>query len=128
MKVAVSRTQARDLFLLGFLALQIGLPLHHYLGSDPFDERFAWRMFSPQRMAECQVVFRQAGKRVDRSARFHLVWNNLAERGRDQVLRRMTTQLCADKKPVTLTAKCTLVDGQSRQLYDGASDLCEASP
>ena len=128
MNVDSAPSRIRDLFLLCFLALQFGLPLHYYLGSDPFDERFAWRMFSPLRMAECEVRFTQAGRKVERSQRFHLVWNKLADRGRDQVLRRMADQLCAEQGPVTLQAICTLPDGGQRHLYDGDTDQCGETP
>ena len=33
--------QKRNLLVLGFLALQLGLPLSYYLDDDPYDERFA---------------------------------------------------------------------------------------
>jgi len=41
-------------FIAVFVIAQLLLPLHYYLArKDPHDERFAWRMFSPMRMARC---------------------------------------------------------------------------
>jgi hypothetical protein len=54
-------TTLRNLFIVGWVGLQVALPLSYYLGDDRFDERFAWRMFSPVRLSECRV------KLVDRT-------------------------------------------------------------
>ena len=116
----------RNLFIVCILGVQLGLPLRYYLGNDPFDERFAWRMFSAERMADCQVRFTQANKRVDHKQRFHLVWNNLANRGRGPVLDRMVEQLCDEGGPVTVQATCS-IPGQDVELHDGRSNLCEPS-
>ncbi|MBW2464764.1 MAG: hypothetical protein JRH11_24155, partial [Deltaproteobacteria bacterium] len=40
----------KNTLIVAFLAFQLLLPLRYYMGSDEFDERFAWRMFSPIRM------------------------------------------------------------------------------
>lgn len=48
------RRRARA-FFLAFLALQMIVPLTYYLRDDPYDERFAWRMFSNVRMHSCQT-------------------------------------------------------------------------
>ena len=42
----------RGRFIAVFIATQLVLPLRYYvLRDDEHDERFAWRMFSPMRMA-----------------------------------------------------------------------------
>lgn len=38
-----------------FLLFQAFAPLHYYLGEHPWDERFAWRMYSAVRVARCQL-------------------------------------------------------------------------
>lgn len=38
-----------------FLIFQALAPLHYYLGDHPWDERFAWRMYSAVRVARCQL-------------------------------------------------------------------------
>lgn len=38
-----------------FLVFQTLAPLHYYLGEHPWDERFAWRMYSAVRVARCQL-------------------------------------------------------------------------
>ena len=69
-----------------FLALVLGsqalLPAHYYLGTDPLDERFAWRMFSPVRMLTCQVEYEVQGVPVALPEHFHSAWITLVKRGR----------------------------------------------
>jgi hypothetical protein len=65
---ALART-GRGRFIIAFLAVQLLLPLHYYLvRHDPHDERFAWRMFSPMRMADCAVREPGASSNVCRVA------------------------------------------------------------
>jgi len=46
--------QLKKILLLGFLLLQIYIPLRYYLyDHSPLDERFAWRMLSATRMNKC---------------------------------------------------------------------------
>ena len=47
MSRAPSKSRLANIFIVAVIASQIWLPLSYYLGDDPFDERFAWRMFSP---------------------------------------------------------------------------------
>jgi hypothetical protein len=47
------KRRASDWFIVGFLALQVALPLRYYLLGGGADERFAWRMFSSQRLMRC---------------------------------------------------------------------------
>ena len=39
-----------------FVAFQLAVPLSYYLRADPYDERFAWRMFSDLRVHHCETV------------------------------------------------------------------------
>ncbi|MGF1467876.1 MAG: hypothetical protein ACFCGT_17285 [Sandaracinaceae bacterium] len=72
-----------------WLLLQAALPLRYYLGDDPYDERFAWRMFSTVRLARCElrVIERREGRwrRTPLGRTLHVAWIGLLERNRPAV-------------------------------------------
>jgi len=116
-----------DLFLIAFLALQIAIPLHYYGGfSDPYDERFAWRMFSPTRMARCEFRFVADGQQVRVGEKFHQAWLHIARRGRKNVIERMAQTLCSDEaiNELKLTMICVGVDNKTDNIASGGFDLC----
>lgn len=110
----------RSLFIIAFLAAQIYLPLSYYLKpnplpalldgggasapvtlpdeADPFDERFAWRMFSPIRVARCDVDLYDAtsGARqpVSLGREIHFLWVNLMKRARGAVFTEFARWRC----------------------------------
>ncbi len=81
-------------FALAVLACQIILPLSYYLRDDPYDERFAWRMFSAERMHICstkaiEIVAAGGGKRVrplPLRATLHQAWLTHIKRNRRPVV------------------------------------------
>ncbi|MBZ0237544.1 MAG: hypothetical protein K8M05_34820 [Deltaproteobacteria bacterium] len=82
-------------FIVAFVALQLLLPLHYYLVRlDAHDERFAWRMFSPTRMVQCQVDFTVDGQAIAAGREFHTAWGEIAVRGRRVVVEAMGAHLC----------------------------------
>ena len=101
-------TTLRNLFIVGWVGLQVALPLSYYLGDDRFDERFAWRMFSPVRLSECRV------KLVDRTdgaatiirpnAELHEVWGNLLSRARSPVVHAYAKRWCDRRRDAGATA------------------------
>jgi hypothetical protein len=98
-------------FIHLFLAAQLALPLSYYLSREVgYDERFAWRMFSAERMATCAPVFQlgEARRRVPLMATFHEAWVTLAQRGRRDVIEAMAARLCRDNpgEPVRLDLRC----------------------
>lgn len=101
----------KNVAIVAFLALQIGLPLSYYLSDTPYDERFAWRMFSPIRLIKCDVTLFDAtggGKRPLRDlAEMHVVWRNLMERGRLPVVDAFARQWCAEAPDRALTVDLT---------------------
>ena len=129
-------------FIHLFLAAQLALPLSYYLAGadDGYDERFAWRMFSAERMAVCTPVFLvgEARRRVPLLATFHEAWVTLAQRGRREVIEAMAARLCRDNpgEPVRLDLRCEEparagdpLDGRrpgftTRVLEEGLWDLC----
>lgn len=115
-------------FIHLYLAVQIALPLTYYnLRRDKYDERFAWRMFSAERMVQCRHVFRVDGKPVRLGSRLHEAWLTLASRGRREVLEAIAARLCAGDpgKPVTLELTCKTADKKIEQPSAGLWDLCQ---
>ncbi|MCB9538904.1 MAG: hypothetical protein H6704_21940 [Myxococcales bacterium] len=92
----------RNALIAGFVALQIALPLSYYLGDDPYDERFAWRMFSPVRLARCTLQAFDETDGVRRPMRLgedlHVVWINLMKRARRQVIDHWAFDWCAEQR------------------------------
>ncbi len=116
---------SRGRFILAFIALQLVLPLHYYIGrDDKHDERWAWRMFSPMRMARCRSAIAIDGRPANLGASFHEAWIEVAERGRLSVVERMARKLCGDNpgKPVEVTLDCTYVDRPPATF--GGFDVC----
>ncbi|MGK0362240.1 MAG: hypothetical protein ACI9U2_004560 [Bradymonadia bacterium] len=89
----------KNVLIALFLALQIGLPLSYYLGDEPHDERFAWRMFSPIRLIKCDVTLYDASggarARIRPLQEMHVVWRNLMRRGRIPVVEAFARTWCA---------------------------------
>ncbi|MBV8758874.1 MAG: hypothetical protein JO257_16425 [Deltaproteobacteria bacterium] len=115
----------RGRFIAAFLLVQLLLPLAYYVGRrDPHDERFAWRMFSPMRMAKCTPHFTVGGTPLALPTTFHEAWIEIAERGRFIVLEAMAAKLCHDHPgtPVELTLDCTYLD-RDPHTY-GGHDMC----
>lgn len=115
----------RGRFIAAFLAAQLLIPLHYYLlRRDPHDERYAWRMFSPTRMARCRSSFTIDNERVNLGAEFHEAWLTMVERGRVVVIEQMARRLCEKNpgKAVEVTLQCNYLD-KPPATY-GGFDLC----
>lgn len=114
-------------FIHVFVAIQIALPLHYYfLREDENDERFAWRMFSTNRMIRCQSAFVADGERIRLLDHFHEAWPRLVRRARLHVIERMALKLC-DEEPdrdVRVYLKCRELGGETTTLADGDWNLC----
>lgn len=116
----------RGRFILVFVASQLLLPLHYYLGRrDPHDERFAWRMFSPMRMTKCVPTITIDGAPVALASQFHEAWLELADRGRFVVLEAMGAKLCHDHPgaDVEVALDCTYLDRPAATF--GHYDMCQ---
>jgi hypothetical protein len=116
----------RGRFIAIFVASQLLLPLHYYFGRrDPHDERFAWRMFSPMRMAQCTPQFKLDGKQLDLRTEFHEAWIEIASRGRFVVIEAMAHRLCTShpNTKVEVSLDCSYID---RPAYSyGGYDMCQ---
>ena len=117
----------RDLFILAVVVLQGLLPLHYYLGaSHPYDERFAWRMFSETRLVNCQVKFEAQNEEIPLKRSFHSAWITLLKRGRPSVVQGVQERVCAThpEQSVTLTYRCRQLDGENPVFSDGTEQVC----
>jgi hypothetical protein len=116
----------RGRFILAFLAVQLVAPLHYYLvRRDPHDERFAWRMFSPMRMAKCKADLSVDGQPVNLYSEFHEAWIEIAQRGRFVVIEEMAQKLCEKNKGkrVDVSLDCTYLD--KKPAHFGGQNMCE---
>ena len=116
----------RGRFILAFLAIQLLAPLTYYaLRRDPHDERYAWRMFSPMRMAQCKAQLSVDGEPVALYSKFHEAWIELAQRGRLVVIEEMAEKLCEDNKGkrVEVSLDCTYLDREPA--HYGGKNMCE---
>lgn len=105
---------------------QLLIPLTYYAHRrDPHDERFAWRMFSPIRMAKCTPDIRVDGKRLDPYTEFHEGWIEMAKRGRFRVVEEMARHLCREKAEVIIKLSCEYL-GQKEPVVYGGFNMCVA--
>lgn len=111
------------------LLLQLAGPLGYYLGSDPFDERFAWRMFSGLRVTPCHAqVFEErngkltplvlTGRAQGPHGALHPAWRHLIERNRTVVIEKFMTTRCTEPNTtrITLISRCRLFDARKHDL------------
>ncbi len=117
-EVPAQRPIARGLFV-GWMIVQLAIPLTYYLSDDVYDERFAWRMFSAVRVQDCDVDARETvagGERtIDLQTVLPAPWVALIGRNRPAVLRRFLTYRCgseAHPSSVVLTHRCRSASGQ----------------
>lgn len=119
----------RHVLIALFIAVQMGIPLHHYFAADnPYDPRFAWRMLLDGSVTTCATELRQDGVPVDVGREFGAHWASLTGGGRIHIARAMARRLCA-KKPgsrVTISMRCNLFGGGEVVLADGTSSECPA--
>jgi hypothetical protein len=105
------------IFLGVFLLLQALIPLRYYLGDDPYDERFSWRMFSAVRVHRCRVMAAEtiggAPRQIALSREIHRAWINTLSRNRDAVTRKFLRSRCEGEgvSEVRVTNNCVDPDG-----------------
>jgi len=98
--------------ILALLTFQLVVPLTYYLRDDPYDERFAWRMFSAIRLHACQPIASETtteGERpVDLPRVIHQAWINTMARNREDVIRAFLAKRCEEEgvETATLTNRC----------------------
>jgi len=87
--------------VLAALGLQVALPASYYLGGDPEDERFAWRMFSQRMLWSCELRVRGETARGVRplDLKEHLLqpWRRGVANGSDAITAAVFDHLCAER-------------------------------
>lgn len=87
-------------FVAALVALQLLIPLTYYLRDDPYDERFAWRMFSGVRLHRCQTEAFDLNGEQARPIRLpqviHRAWINHLSRNRRSVVHAFLERRCED--------------------------------
>lgn len=105
------------LFIVVAVLAQLLIPLTYYLRDDPYDERFAWRMFSGVRMQECEgSVLERHGETELAVNPYEVVpagWVTSLERNRRSVVERYLELRCEDEgmTSVRFENRCREVDG-----------------
>ena len=109
-----------DLCIVGYLAIQVALPLAYYAGlRAPTDERFAWRMFSAVRLDRCEVEVSEKARASGTPRTLPLqqivqeAWIHELERGQPRVVDRFLRRACEDARveEVTFSRRCHAADG-----------------
>ncbi len=128
------RRWALHALVLGFLGLQLGAPISYYLQDDRYDERFAWRMFSPTRMVKCQATLtdRTDGAEIPVNLKREIpdAWRTWFTRGHVRVVRAFGTWRCEDARArgfdphLTASLTCRRPDGSVDVLLEHTEDLC----
>ena len=108
-----------------FVVVQLLLPLLYFTRKDPHDERFAWRMFSPMRMAHCTPTATIDDAPFNLGRAFHEAWLELAQRGRFRVIEAMGARLCQEhpNTKVRISIDCVYLDREPRSY--GGYDMCQ---
>ncbi len=113
-------------FIAAFLVIQVALPLRYYIAGQSYDERFAWRMYSAQRMAQCEVRFSREGEGLATDG-LHSSWGALMKRGRGSVIEAWGNRLCLEEPGVVLNWRCIHPDGERRWVVRD-QPICEGTP
>lgn len=122
--------------ILAALAFQLIVPLTYYVRSDPYDERFAWRMFSAVRLHRCQTSASETVGEVEQSIALtrviHRAWVNHLSRNRRDVVHAFLHRRCREDgvAKVMVQNDCTTPDGATLepQVYEldcGSGELIE---
>ena len=101
------------------VAAQLLVPLTYYLRDDPYDERFAWRMFSGVRLQQCDALATEVHAGSERRVALYGAlspgWVANLERNRRVVIDRYLEHRCALEgvSAVRVVNQCRDVDGSA---------------
>jgi hypothetical protein len=116
-----ARPRRVHLLVAALLLVQVAVPLTYYGSHDPYDERFAWRMFSGVRVLECRLAAFEtvdgAEREIALTQTLHVAWINLLRRNREAVQRRFLEWRCDVEgvEAVRLVNRCVGADRRVRQ-------------
>jgi ferredoxin len=120
-----------SLFIAAVVLSQLLLPATYYVGDDAYDERFAWRMFSPIRVTPCQYRwFEGAERRPFRPDDVQAVWRSLMRRGRLDVVHGYARRRCEAIGPgarIAVELTCYGPGDRVDPVLKADQNLCEAS-
>jgi hypothetical protein len=128
-----ARRRAAQVGAALWLAFHVLVPLRYYVlpGHDPYDERFAWRMFSAVRVQRCEVTVEETILDTPRPVRLvtwlPMPWIALVERNRPAVQRGLLSFRCdAETRPrrVEVRSRCVEASGERARPIRRAID-CE---
>lgn len=104
-----------------WVAFLVLVPLRYYVfpGHDPYDERFAWRMFSAVRVQQCETQveetrFGEETRAVNLATSLPAPWISLLQRNRPAVVESFLNFRCeSNVSPtrVSVRSACTDVSG-----------------
>ena len=106
-----------NLFIAAFVLLQVLVPLRYYVAGDPFDERFAWRMFSSLGQHSCQfALFETVGgdtQPVSLQSQLTAHWIRKLDQYQPRVVRAVLRSRCAQVgvSTVRYERRCAALDG-----------------
>lgn len=110
-----------DLLIGAALIFQLVVPATYYLRDEPYDERFAWRMFSAIRVQGCEVqVLERRGEsevQVNLPQEIHTAWITNLERNRRDVALALLRRRCEEEAvtAVRIVTSCVGADEQPRE-------------
>lgn len=104
-----------------WVAFLVLVPLRYYVfpGHDPYDERFAWRMFSAVRVQQCETQveetrFGEETRPISLTTSLPAPWISLLQRNRPAVVESFLNFRCeSNVSPtrVSVRSRCTDVSG-----------------
>ena len=98
--------------------VQLLVPMSYYFGDDPYDERFAWRMFSAVRVYRCSAdateVNQGSTERIALPEEVHVAWIRTMQRNREAVIARFLRWRCeeAGADSVRFVNRCLSPEGR----------------
>lgn len=127
---------ASSILIAIILVSQLVLPVSYYVSDRTFDERFAWRMFSPIRVTNCSVSWFEGpggvGTPIRPGTEIAAPWISLMRRAREPVIVAYARYRCdrmrgREAHPV-LRARivCNHPDGEPRTIVSTDNNLCES--
>lgn len=120
-----------SLFIAAVVLSQLLLPASYYFMGRRYDERFAWRMFSPIRVTSCRHQwFEGAERRPFRPDDVQAVWRSLMRRARLDVVRGYARHRCQALGPgarIAVELTCFGPGDRVDRVLTADQNLCEES-
>jgi hypothetical protein len=119
---------------LAWVVMHLLIPLRYYLpGSDRYDERFAWRMFSAVRVQHCNVTVTELFRGRERTVALLEIlpapWVALLERNRPAVIEHFLRWRCQHEgtSEVRFRNACTDASGDPVPIVERTIDCARGT-